>query len=299
MSKIREKQIMVLDDFLMGTYGNENFVKYVKDPLDPQDAATKAYVDAKIQGLDPKYAVRSATTPAIGDITLSGEQTIEIALVAGNRVLIKDQDDAEENGIYIVSAGPWSRSDDANTWDKLVSAFVFVEDGAINADTGWVCTIDPGGTLEVDDVEWTQFSGAGSYTADGQGLELGGTQFYIELDGDSMSKSSSGLKAGTHFREEGSISIPTSSPAVDHDTGLNISNTPAGNCDVTIFINGVEEVLSYGVKTGVFYFSADAGVTAKAKADIVSSDSLYFSPANADYNLEVTDKITMIYSKIN
>ena len=66
----------------------------------------------------------------------------------------------------------------ANTWADLISAFTFVQTGATEADTGWVCTIDAGGTLGVTPIVWAQFSGAGTYTA-GTGLTLSGNQFSI------------------------------------------------------------------------------------------------------------------------
>lgn len=146
------------------------------DPVSAQDAATKSYVDNTAQGLDAKASVVTATT---GNITLSGTQTVNgVALVAGNRVLVKDQTLSQNNGIYIVNASTWSRAPDANTWDELVSAYVFVEQGTTLADTGWVCTVNAGGTLGTTPITWTQFSGAGTYTA-GTGLTLTGTVFSI------------------------------------------------------------------------------------------------------------------------
>lgn len=148
----------------------------VAEPTLAQDAATKNYVDSVAQGLDVKSSVLVATT---ANITLSGTQTIDgIALVAGNRVLVKNQSTASANGIYLVAAGSWTRTTDADTWNELVSAFVFVERGTTLADTGWVCTVDPGGTLGSTAVTFSQFSGAGTYTA-GTGLTLTGTQFSI------------------------------------------------------------------------------------------------------------------------
>lgn len=148
----------------------------VAEPTLSTDAATKNYVDSVAQGLDVKASAVVATT---ANITLSGTQTIDgIAVVAGDRVLVKNQSTASQNGIYVVAAGAWTRSTDADTWAKLVSAFVFVEKGTVGADTGWVSTVDSGGTLGSTAVTFSQFSGAGTYTA-GTGLTLTGTQFSI------------------------------------------------------------------------------------------------------------------------
>jgi len=165
------------------------------DPTGPQDAATKAYVDNTSQGLDSKTSVRAATT---ANITLSGTQTIDgVTLIAGDRVLVKDQTTQSANGIYIVAAGAWARATDTDTWTELVSAYVFVESGTTNADTGWVCTVDPGGTIGTTNVTWTQFSGAGSLNAGngltktGNTLDVVGTVNRIAVLADSIDISSS------------------------------------------------------------------------------------------------------------
>lgn len=159
-------------DFGMGGYKLTNLA----DPTSDQDAATKYYVDSVAQGLDVKASVLAATS---GNITLSGAQTIDgVSVVAGDRVLVKAQTAPAENGIYVVSNTSWSRSADANTWAELVSAYTFVEQGSTYADTGWVCTVNAGGTLGTDPVTWSQFSGAGTYQA-GTGLTLTGNTFSI------------------------------------------------------------------------------------------------------------------------
>jgi hypothetical protein len=146
------------------------------DPVSLQDAATKNYVDNVAQGLDTKGSCVAGTT---GNITLSGTQTIDgIAIVAGDRVLVKNQTNPADNGIYVASASAWARSADMNTWAEVVSAYSFIETGTTLADTGWVVTSDAGGTIGTTPITWTQFSGAGSYTA-GTGLTLAGTQFSI------------------------------------------------------------------------------------------------------------------------
>jgi hypothetical protein len=147
------------------------------DPVSAQDAATKAYVDSTAQGLDTKASCVVATTANIA--TLSGLLTVDgITVAAGDRVLVKNQTAQADNGIYVASATAWARSSDMNAWTEFPAAYTFIEQGTTQADTGWVCTVNQGGTLGSTPVTWAQFSGAGSYTA-GTGLTLTGTAFSI------------------------------------------------------------------------------------------------------------------------
>lgn len=161
------------------------------DPSAALGAATKQYVDSVAAGLDVKGSVKCATT---ANITLSGEQTLDGVLTSASRVLVKNQSAQEENGIYVSGAGAWTRATDMDAWTEVPGAFCFVEEGTLYADTAFVCSADAGGTLGSTAITWSQFAGAGTYTADGQGIELIGTQFGLELDGSTLSKSASGLK---------------------------------------------------------------------------------------------------------
>jgi hypothetical protein len=158
------------------TLGGLTTVTVTQDPVSALQLATKQYVDSVAQGLDPKASCVAATT---ANITLSGTQTIDgVALIAGDRCLVKDQTLSQNNGIYLVAAGAWTRATDMDTWAEVPGAFTFIEQGTLYADTGWVCTSNAGGTLGTTPITWVQFAGVGSYTA-GTGLTLTGTQFSI------------------------------------------------------------------------------------------------------------------------
>lgn len=168
------------------------------DPTSDLQAATKQYVDNVAQGLDPKASCVAATVAALPAYNATAQTltatsngalpTIDgVTLVLGERVLVKNEAgaDAPNNGIYVVTVegdagNPWvlTRAADANTWNELIAAFTFIEEGTTQSATGWVCNAQAGGTIGVTDVVFTQFSGGGTYTA-GTGLTLTGNQFSI------------------------------------------------------------------------------------------------------------------------
>lgn len=166
---------------------NSQKITNLATPTNGTDAANKAYVDAARSGLDVKPSVRAATTPTDGNITLSGTKTIDtnVVLQAGDRVLVKNQNTASENGIWVVSAGVWSRATDANgtadTGTVSGGTFTFVEEGTLNADSGWVVSSNGLINVGTDPINWVQFSGAGQITA-GDGLSKDGNTLHVNDD---------------------------------------------------------------------------------------------------------------------
>ena len=141
--------------------------------------AIKTYVDDTRTGLEVKDSVKVATT---ANITLSGTQTIDgIAVSAGDRVLVKDQSTTHQNGIYVCATGSWSRATDADTAAEFNSGiFFFVEQGTVNADSGWVMTTDGTITFGTTAIAFAQFSGAGQIDA-GDGLEKNGNTINVHV----------------------------------------------------------------------------------------------------------------------
>ena len=162
---------------------------------------TKGYVDAVKQALDIKESVHAASTANVsltaGSSGLEAGDVIDgVTLVAGDRVLLKNQTDASENGIYVAvaSGGTPARSDDANASADVTSGmFVWVEEGTANADQGYVLTTNNVITLNTTNLTFTQFSGAGQITA-GNGLTKSGNTINVVPDAVTLSVTADEIK---------------------------------------------------------------------------------------------------------
>lgn len=142
-------------------------VANLADATNPQDAVTKAQLDAAVQGWKWKEPVRAAST---ANITLSGAQTIDgVSVIAGDRVLVKDQSTGSANGIYLAASGAWTRATDFDAASELVGAAVFVSEGSSNGNSQWNMTTDGPITIGTTALVWAKVGGGTSYTA-GNGI---------------------------------------------------------------------------------------------------------------------------------
>ena len=174
---------------------NNSRLTNVTDPTQTQDAATKGYVDAVKQALDIKDSVRVATTANITIATaLNVGDTIDgVTLADGDRVLVKDQSTASENGIYVAGSSP-VRSADANTSSEVTSGmFCFVEEGTVGGDNGFVLTTNDTITLDTTNLTFVQFSGAGQVIA-GDALSKSGNTLNVNDDNITLEVNSDALR---------------------------------------------------------------------------------------------------------
>jgi hypothetical protein len=161
---------------------NSQNITNLADPVNTQDAATKGFVEATSQGLDVKDSCVAATTANITISTaLNNGDTLDgVSLSTNDRVLVKDQSTASQNGIYVVGSSP-ARAADLAAGANAAGFFTFVEKGTVNADNGFVCTSDSGSAVVgTNNLTIAQFSGAGQITA-ADGLQKSGNTLSVDL----------------------------------------------------------------------------------------------------------------------
>jgi hypothetical protein len=156
-----------------------------------------------------------------------------------------------------------------DNWSEVPSSFVFIEEGATLADTGWVTTANQGGTIGITDMPWVQFSGAGTFTA-GTGLTLSGTQFSITNTAVAAGSYGSATQVGTFtVNAQGQLTAAASTtvtPAVGSITGLGTGVATAlavntGSAGAVVLFDGALGTPSGGTLTNATGLPLTTGVT--------------------------------------
>ncbi len=157
--------------------GSQKITNLATPTLDT-DATNKIYVDSAINGLDWKASVRAAT---IANITLSGLLTIDgVTLIAGNRVLVKDQTTASGNGIYVAASGAWTRATDSDSNAEVTSGMAtFIEEGTLNGNQQWALSTDNPITLGTTALVFAQIGSQGVAPIAGAGLTLAANTYDV------------------------------------------------------------------------------------------------------------------------
>lgn len=262
--------------FLNGIDNSSQKIVNLADGTNPADAVTKAQLDAIARGLDWKNSVRAAST---ANLTLSGTQTVDgVALIAGDRILVKDQTTASTNGIYVVAAGAWSRASDFDDATEVTAAAsIPVEAGTVNGDAVFILTNDGAITVGTTALAFTRLGGSGvTYTAGSNGgLTLSGSAFSILLD------TNSGLVLGA-----GGIKLDPSQFATLGITRKYAVNVPNGSTTATITHN----LNTLDVIVAVYEITGGAIVEPDVVAATVNTVTLTFAvaPTVGQYRAVVT-----------
>lgn len=228
----------------------------VATPTDSAHIATKGYVDSARQGLDVKQSVRVASTAnvAISTGLEAGDVIDGVTLVAGDRVLLKNQTTASENGIYVaVASGAASRSSDANgtadTGELKSGTFAFVEEGTVNFDSGFVVSTDGTITVGSTGITWTQFSGAGSFEA-GDGLSKTGTQVNVNVTANRTAITADAIDISANYVGQSSITtLGTITTGIWNGTDVAVADGGTGASTAATARQNLGIVTSAGTST--------------------------------------------------
>lgn len=223
-----------------------NRITSLSDPSVSTDAATKAYVDALIQGFDWKQSVRAATTApgVLGTSFANGQEIDGVTLVTGDRILVKDQTNGSENGIYVVNAtGAPTRAEDANSSaDMTAGVTVFISEGAIQGNSSWSITTDDPVDLGTTSIVFAQVAGGSLYSA-GNGLILNGSSFNVAAADTSLTVNADNLQ------------VRINDASLEVANGLRVKQGTAGQ----VYIANTDGVLTPTTLSGEVASVTDSG----------------------------------------
>lgn len=241
----------------------------------------------------------------VQDSTLSGLTQNGTTYAAGARVLVTGQEDMTANGVYVASAGAWSRSSEANTAEKIRNTYDWY---VVGTGQYWLLETPAQLTeLGVSEIEIDQYQ---PYPLDLQ--ELTSMSEYIFAPGGLASRVSDldnaivslqtqidALNASAVFETTENKRMPALATVSDYDLACSqaIAATPAGDGYVRVLVNGGGVQLGDGTRAAACYFSGDGGLTARAIGSIEALDTLHWVGSIATYQLAPTDVIEFDYEK--
>ena len=261
----------------------------VATPSADGHAATKGYVDSARSGLDVKQSVRVATTAAINlssDLE-AGDVVDGVTLVAGDRVLVKNQGTASENGIYVAvasSAGAASRATDADSNTEVTSGmFTFVAEGTVNADSGWVLSTNDTITLGTTALTFAQFSGAGQITA-GAGLTKSGNTIDAVGTADRITVNADSIDIASTYAGQSTITtLGTITTGVWNGTDVAVADGGTGASDAA------NARTNLGIKTTVGAVTTSTSTLARVASQACAASASGTSSTVVTHNFNTLD----------
>ena len=272
-----------------------------RDPVYNNEAATKDYVD-NLSGLARKDDVRIATTV---HIVTSGLITIDaVVLNNGDRVLVKNQNNPVQNGIYIASPSSWTRATDFDIWSNIVLTYIRVTSGSSNTNSEWVSNVITNGTVNVDQIHFSEFNVGTVYTA-GTGVTIVGNVISANVDisglatvattgsyNDLIDKPS--LTTATYSNTNGTTTCVIPTGATEHFITINFSGA-AGSRMIEFYSPSYVS----GLKIKIRYIFGPTNITVTLKSDLGATlDTLTSDGSGDDAILEIlyTTSMQLEYS---
>ena len=296
---------------------NSQTITNLADPVNASDAASKSFVESTAQGLDVKDSCVAATTANITISTaLNNGDTLDgVTLSTNDRVLVKDQSTASENGIYVVGSSP-ARATDLAAGDDAAGFFTFVEQGTVNADNGFVCTSNKGSAVVgTNNLTIAQFSGAGQITA-GDGLDKSGNTLSVDLKANgglviesteiavdlaassitgtlAIGDGGTGATSASAARTALGLAIGTNVQAYDADLD-NLSGCQSGASAALAALTSTEVAILDGATVSTAELNIMDGDTSATSTTLAAADRMVMNDAGTMKQVALSDLVTFL-----